>query len=231
MQIVILAGGIASRLYPLTKKIPKSMIKVCEKPFFNYQIDLLKKNQIDEIVMCIGIFSEQIIDYFGDGKKFGISIKYSKENPNDLLGTCGAIKNAEKYLDEVFFVMYGDSYLPINFNDIYEKFLKSKKYGLMTIYKNQNKFDTSNVAIENDLVSIYDKSQKNKNLQYIDYGLSILNKQVLNDIPSNKFVDLEFLFKQMIEKKMLTYYISEERFYEIGSEEGIRDFENFVKSL
>ena len=225
-----MAGGKATRLYPVTKTVPKSMIKIYGKPFFTYQIELLKKNNINNIVMCVGTFSEQIMDYFGDGKKFGVSIKYSIEKPNNLLGTAGALKNAQQYLEDAFFVMYGDSYLPINFNIIYDTFEKSGKLALMTIYKNNNNFDTSNVAINDNLVTIYDKFDTNKNLEYIDYGLLILKKQVLGIIPPRKFVNLDFLINKLIEKKELLAHEIKERFYEIGSLDGIKHFENYIKS-
>ena len=230
LQIAILAGGKATRLYPTTKTISKSMIKICRKPFFTYQIELLKKNNINNIVMCVGTFSEQIVNYFGDGKKFGVSIKYSVEKPNNLLGTAGALKNAQEYLDDTFFVTYGDSYLPIDFSIISDTFKKSGKLALMTVYKNNNNFDTSNVAINANLVTIYNKSAKDKNLEYIDYGLLILKKQVLDIIPSHKFVNLDFLINKLIEKTELLAYEIKERFYEIGSIDGIKDFENYIKS-
>lgn len=231
MQVVILAGGKATRLYPLTRTIPKSMIEICGRPFFEYQIKLLLKNNIKNIVMCVGTFYRQIVDFFGDGQKLGVSIQYSIEDPEKLLGTAGALKNAEKYLDDVFFVMYGDSYLPINFTKVYEKFKNNKKLGLMTIYKNNNKFDKSNVSKLGDLVTVYDKTGKENNLEYIDYGLLILKKEALQMIPSNEFVDLGVLMQKLIEKRELISYEVHDRFYEIGSVSGIKDFETYVKSI
>lgn len=229
MQIVILAGGKATRLIPLTKTIPKSMLNICGKPFFSHQIGLLKKNNIDKIIMCVGIFANNISDFYKDGKDFDISIKYSVEQEQNLLGTAGALKNAELLLEDEFFVMYGDSYLPIDYKQVFEKFKKLEKLGLITVFKNENKFDTSNIAIENSLVTIYDKSGKNKNLQYIDYGLLLLKKKTLDLLPSNTPVDLDFLFHKLIEKKELACHEIFERFYEIGSKNGIKDFENYAK--
>lgn len=231
LQIVILAGGKATRLYPLTRTMPKSMVEIYGKPFFEYQIKLLLKNDIRNIVMCVGTFYQQIVDFFGDGKKLGVSIQYSVEDPEKLLGTAGALKNAEKYMDDVFFVMYGDSYLPIDFTKVYEKFKNNHKLGLMTIYKNNNKFDKSNVSKLDDLVTVYDKTGKGNNLEYIDYGLLILRKETLQMIPPNEFVDLGFLMQKLIEKKELISYEINDRFYEIGSVLGIKDFETYVKSM
>lgn len=230
LQIVILAGGKATRLYPLTKRIAKSMVMIYGKPFLEHQIELLKRNKIDEIVLCVGTFSDQIMEYFGDGKKFGISIKYSIEKQDMLFGTAGALKNAENLLDRFFFVMYGDSYLPVDFHEILSYFEKSGKMGLMSVYKNDDKYDKSNVAIKNGMIEIYDKSGKNEDLSYIDYGLLVLKKETIDLLPKHKFVNLDFLLNKLIEKKELVAYKVTERFYEIGSFNGINDFENYIKS-
>jgi len=230
MQIVILAGGKAKRLYPLTKKIPKSLVEICGKPFLTHQIELLKKNKINDIVLCVGTFSDQIMNHYGDGKDFGVSIRYSLEDVNNLLGTAGALKKAEEFLDKEFMVMYGDSYLPIDFHDVISGFNKSEKMGFMTVFRNQNRFDKSNVDVQNGLVITYDKSGENKELQYIDYGLLVIKKESLKMIPASKFVDLEDLIKLLVEKNELASFIVNERFYEIGSTSGKKDFTEFIKS-
>lgn len=206
------------------------MIEFFGKPFLTYQIELLRKNNVNDIILCVGTFSKQIIDYFGDGKNSGVSINYSIEKPDKLLGTAGALKQAQEHLEEDFFVMYGDSYLPINFNDIFNEFKKSGKLGLMTVYENNNKFDKSNVAVHDGVITLYDKSGENKSLKYIDYGLLVLNKQTLELVPSNEFVNLDFLINELIEKNELYSYEVNERFYEVGSLSGMEDFKNYIKS-
>jgi N-acetyl-alpha-D-muramate 1-phosphate uridylyltransferase len=230
LQIVILAGGKGTRLHPLTQTTPKNMIKVNGKPFLTYQIELLKKNNIYDIVICVGFFSEKIVNYYGDGKKFDVNIRYAFEKTDNLLGTAGALKNAEQYLKDEFFVMYGDSYLPVNFYKIFTEFKRSGKLGLMTIYKNVNKFDKSNTSIANGLVTNYNKSRERSDLQYIDYGLLVLKKKILENIIPQKVIDLDFIIKQLIEKKELAAYEVNERFYEIGSFSGIKDFEKYLDS-
>lgn len=229
--MVILAGGKGTRLHPLTQTMSKNMIEVKGKPFLTYQIELLKKNNIYDIVICAGYFSEQIVNYYGDGKKFDVDIRYSFEKPDNLLGTAGAIKNAQAYLDHEFFVMYGDSYLPINFCDVFNAFKNYKKLGLMTVYKNMNRFDKSNVTIENDLVVTYDKSGKNQKLNYIDYGLLVLKKEIVGGIPPDKLVDLDFVINKLIEQRQLVAYEAKTRFYEIGTLSGISDFEAYLDSV
>ena len=156
MQIAILAGGLATRLQPLTEKIPKSMIMIQGKPFFQYQLEFLKKEGITDIVLCVGHLSEQIETYFGDGKRFGVNITYSKER-DKLLDTAGALKNAERLLEDVFFVMYGDSYLFLDFEAVKGYYRIHNKSALMVVYKNHDIYDKSNVVVEDGMVMRYDK--------------------------------------------------------------------------
>jgi len=228
MQSVILAGGLATRLRPVTQKIPKSMIKLCGKPFLEYQIELLKDNGVFDIVLCIGCLGFQIKEYFGDGKRFEVEIKYS-EDGEKLLGTAGALKKAERYLKDQFFLLYGDSYLPYDYEDI-KKYLNHQDLPvMMVIYKNENRFDRSNVVVENGKVKVYDKKNQTKDMAYIDSGLSILRKKVLELIPENSFFDLEKLYQKLIEEKQLAAYETKQRFFEIGSFEGLKEFENLIK--
>ena len=228
MQCVILAGGLATRLKSITNKIPKSMIKINNKPFLEYQIELLQRNGISEIILCVGYLGEQIEEYFGNGKKLGINIKYSYEN-EQLLGTGGAIRNTLDLLSNYFFVLYGDSYLNVNYKEIYNYFLKINYPALLVIYKNNNKWDRSNVIFKNGIVGIYDKNNYIPEMEFIDYGLSILSERVLNRIPKSVNYDLANLYKDLsIEKKLAGYEVLE-RFYEIGSKEGLKEFENYIK--
>jgi NDP-sugar pyrophosphorylase family protein len=228
-QIVVLAGGKATRLYPLTKDIPKSMVKINSSPFINHQINLFKKNNIRDVVLCIGVFSDQIIDHVGDGSKFGVSVQYSIENEKKLLGTLGALIKAYDLLSDVFFVTFGDSYLEVNYQKIYDKFLHSNKMGLMTVYKNNNKHVASNTTIENGMVTKYDKSN-NCDFEYVDYGISIFRKDVLDFFPKNTNLDLTLLNQKLISIGELAAYEVEQKFYEIGSFKGIKDLENHLQS-
>jgi len=226
MQIVVLCGGKATRLYPLTKKIPKSMIKISGKIFLEHQIDLLKKNGLSDIVLCVGYKAEQIKKYFGDGKNFGVEIKYSSDKKK-LLGTGGALKKAENLLEDSFLVMYGDSYLPFNFQKAIKFFKKSNKLGLMTVFKNLNKYEPSNVEVEKNLVKSYSKKRKTKKMKYIDYGVIIFKKEALKFIPKNKVYNLSKLLQTLIKKKQLLTYPAEKRFYQIGSPEGLEEFKKY----
>ena len=151
MQMVILCGGLATRLGDLAKTIPKSMIDINGKPFLEYQINNLEKNGIKDIILCVGHLSEAIKDYFKDGKKFGVKVKYSYDG-NKLLGPIGAVKNAEPLLEEIFFILYGDSYINVDYQKIYSDFINQNKLGLMVVYRNEDKYDKSNLAVKNGMV-------------------------------------------------------------------------------
>lgn len=228
-QIVVLAGGKATRLYPLTKEIPKSLVPINGVPFIAHQLNLFKKNNISDVVLCIGILSEKIVQYVGNGSKFGISVRYSTEDQSQLLGTLGALRNAYDLLDEIFFVTFGDSYLEINYDKIYHEFNTVNKLGLMTVYRNQNNLVPSNVKISNGMVIEYDKSASN-NFEYVDYGLSIFRKKTLDFFPKEKNLDLTHLNQKLISMKELAAYEIHQKFYEIGTFEGIADLESHLKN-
>ncbi len=227
MQVVILAGGLATRLRSLVEKVPKSMIRINEKPFLEYQIELLKKSGLVDILLCAGYLGSQIKDYFGDGKKFGVSLSYSEEK-QELVGTGGALKKAENLLEDEFFVMYGDSYLLLDYQEITRYFHNFNKRGLMVVYKNHNQFDKSNLVVKNGLVKLYDKKGVNPEMVYIDEGISILKKEILGSFPSNKTFALDEVFQRLIRGKELLAFQTKQRFYEIGSAEGLDDFKKLI---
>jgi len=229
MQVAILAGGLATRLRPLTTTTPKSMVMVHGKPFLAYQLDFLKKDGITDIVLCVGHLNEQIESYFGDGSRFGVRIRYSKEE-GTLLGTAGALRNALDLLDDTFFVMYGDSYLFLDFKEIWKFFHQFNKSGLMVVYKNENRYDTSNVSINGNFVQHYSKTEKTPDMVYIDYGVSILRKRVLEAVRKNEYYSLETLFSSLIGQQQLLSYLTNQRFYEIGSVEGLKEFQDYAET-
>jgi len=228
MQIVILAGGLATRLRPLTLTMPKSMVRILGKPFLEYQLNLLVKQEIRDIVLCTGYLGDQIEEYFGDGSRFGVEIKYSREK-DFLLGTAGALKKAELLLKDEFFVMYGDSYLQVDFWQTEKYFHRFKKKALMIVYCNYDQFDKSNVEVEGNLVKVYSKTSKTQNMVYIDYGLLLFKKSVLKFIPAGQAYPLEEILVAMVNQKELLAYEVDKRFYEIGSLKGLQEFEKMIE--
>jgi NDP-sugar pyrophosphorylase family protein len=229
MQIVILCGGLATRLGDLAKGIPKSMIQINGKPFLEYQIENLKKHRIKDIVLCVGHLFEQIKNYFDDGKKFGVNIKYSYDREKPL-GPIGAVKNAVSLLEDIFFIMYGDSYLNVNFRKVYSYFIQHNKLGLMVVYKNFDKYDKSNLIVKNNMVVSYGEKERTQDMIYIDYGASVLRKKALDLIPKNTFYSTGPFFSKLILKKELLAFEAKERFYHIGNPEALREFRNFFKT-
>jgi len=228
MQMVILAGGLATRMMPLTSKLPKSMLQIKGRPFLEYQLELLKEYEIKDILLCVGYKGELIKNHFGDGRKFGVNLSYSFDG-DKLLGTAGALKKAYKLLNENFFLMYGDSYLPYDYQEIERHFRDSVKLSLMVAYRNQNKFDKSNLLIQDGMIKLYDKTLRGENLEYIDAGLSILKKEVLNLVPEEEPYDLEELYRALISEEEMSAFEVKQRFYQIGSFEGLEEFKNLVE--
>lgn len=227
MQIVVLAGGLGMRLRPLTENMPKSMIPIKGKPFLQYQLEMFKRNGIEDVVLCVGYLAEKIMSYFGDGSMFGIKINYNVEQEK-LLGTAGAIRSAEPYLEEDFFITYGDSYLLLDYKEVMRYFKMFNRLGLMVVYKNFNRYDRSNVVVGDGFVKIYDKEKKTADMIYIDYGLSILKKKSLKLIPLNQVYSLETLFQHLIESKELLAFETNNRFYEIGSFSSLEEFKLLI---
>ncbi|MDI6814832.1 MAG: hypothetical protein QMC90_01940, partial [Dehalococcoidales bacterium] len=167
-------------------------------------------------------------DYFKDGSRFGVNLRYSREDK--LFGTAGALKNAHDLLNEIFFTMYGDSYLFLDFSAIKSYFESQNKLALMTVYKNYDRYDRSNTIVEGGLVKRFSKREKTKDMVYIEYGANIFRKKVLELIPKDKFYSLDELFPRLIEKGELLAFEVKERFYEIGSPSGLKEFEEFIKT-
>lgn len=228
MQIVIMCGGFATRLGDLAKKIPKSMMDIHGKPFLEYQIENLEKQDMKDIVLCTGHLSKKIEEYFGDGSKFDVNIKYSYDIEKPL-GPIGAIKKAESLLNDNFFTMYGDSYLTIDFKKIYNFFEKHEKPACMIVYKNYDKYDKSNIIVKDNMVVGYGMDDRTKDMVYIDYGTSLLNKQTLKKIPKNTYLNTGEFYSNLIKNQDLLAFEVTDRFYHIGNPEALEEFKNYIK--
>lgn len=228
LQVVIICGGLATRLGHLTADRPKSMVTIHGKPFLEYQLAMLKDQGIKDIVLCTGHLGDQIEEYFGNGKRFGVSLKYSIEKA--LLGTAGALKNASPVLQDLFFTMYGDSYLMLDFTEIREFFLRYNALGLMTVYRNEGRYDISNTTVSGEWVSSYEKNCESGEMVYIDYGASLLRKEALSFVPEGVNYPLESLFHTLIEQHDLLAWEVKTRFYEIGSVSGINEFSDYISA-
>ncbi|OGZ71088.1 MAG: hypothetical protein A2904_00020 [Candidatus Staskawiczbacteria bacterium RIFCSPLOWO2_01_FULL_33_9] len=223
MQVVILAGGLGTRLRPLTHTVPKPMVLIKGKPFLEYQLEMLKKNGFEDFILCTGYLGEKIEEYFGNGKKIGIHIKYSKEN--EPLGTGGALKKAENFLEDEFIVVYGDSFLDMDYNAAITYKNKSKKLGTTVVFRNNPKIVKSNIEISQTCeVLNYDKKNEGRS-NYVEAGVHIFQKEVLSFVPENSVFSLEEeLLPILIKKRELNAYITDKRFYDIGTFERLNIF-------
>jgi NDP-sugar pyrophosphorylase family protein len=220
--VAILAGGLATRLRPRTTTIPKSMLPVAGEPFVAHQLRLLAHQGATEIVLCCGYLGEQVEDFVGDGSAFGCRVRYSFDWPT-LRGTGGALRQALPLLGDHFMVIYGDSYLPTDYRAIYRAFLDSGMQGLMTLYRNENLWDRSNVIFREGKILDYDKQTQSPDMLHIDYGLGVIRAQVFSGWDVDEVFDLSSVYRSLIDKEALAGYEVAERFYEIGSHEGLNE--------
>ena len=226
LPVAILAGGLATRLHPITEKIPKALIDVAGKPFVHRQLEYLRGQGIRRVVMCTGYRADQIEAVVGDGEAFGLNVSYSPDGPV-LLGTGGALRQALALLGGSFFVLYGDAFLPCNFQHVEQAFVHSKQQALMTVFRNSNQWDRSNVVFREGRIIEYNKHAPRPEMEFIDYGLGILSADVLSSYPAAQPFDLAQVYHELSLDQKLAGYEVKERFYEIGSFEGLKEAEAY----
>ncbi len=219
----------ATRLRPITAKIPKLLVEVAGEPFFSHQIRLLKAAGLTKIVLCVGYLGEMIVDLYGDGAKWGVQIDYAFDGPK-LLGTGGALIAALPKLGDAFYVLYGDSYLPVDYRAVGDFFLRSGQLGLMTVYENHGRYDTSNVEFSDGEIRHYDKKIKTPAMHHIDYGLGLFRAAAFDGFPRDAVVDLAEVQKSLVARRQLAGYEIKQRFYEIGSHEGLQELDTLLRS-
>jgi len=229
IPVAILAGGLATRLRPITEKIPKSLVPIAGRPFLAHQLELLRSRDVRRAILCVGYLGEMIQRNFGNGEEFGVKLDYSFDGEK-LLGTGGAIKRALPLLGDEFFVLYGDSFLPVDYAPIAEFFHRSGKLGCMTVYRNEGKYDTSNVFFRDGEIVIYDKKTKLPEMRHIDYGLSLFKREAFDAYPINQPFDLAEVMGKLVREKQLAGHEVRERFYEIGSPAGLAELETLLQS-
>ncbi len=226
LPIAILAGGLATRLRPATEKIPKALIDINGEPFVSHQLRLLKEAGAERVVICIGHLGESIREFVGDGRRFGLQVEYSPDGP-ELRGTAGAIRNALPLLGEQFFVLYGDSYLPCDYRAVERTFLESGKPGLMTVFRNRNQWEKSNVEFEDGRIIAYEKRMTTARMEHVDYGLSVFERSVFA-ASGSQATDLTAIFQGLIASDGLAGFEVRERFYEVGSWNGIQTLRAYL---
>ena len=231
MQVVILAGGLGTRLREVTGDLPKSLVPVAGRPFIDHQLALLFGAGLERVLLCLGHGADQVRAHVGDGSRFRVSVSYVEEDPGALLGTGGALVNALSSLDETFLVLYGDSYLPTDYRAVVSAFSKSRTGALMTVFRNEGNWDSSNVRIDGDKVIHYSKQTKSGEADHIDYGLSAFNRSVIEEYRDAVMpLDLSVILERLVAEGGLAAHEVSERFYEVGTAQGLRDLEVFLTS-
>ena len=226
LPVAILAGGLATRLRPITGKIPKSLVEIAGEPFLAHQLRLLHSRGIRRAVLCVGHLGEMIERDFGNGA-FGVELRYSFDGPT-LLGTGGAIRQALPLLGETFFVLYGDSYLPIDYAAVAAAWKTSGQPALMTVFRNEGAWDTSNVEFTDGRIVRYDKHERTPAMRHIDYGLSVFTALVFADRPAGAAFDLADLQRDLVAQGRMAGHEVRERFYEVGSHSGLADINQLL---
>ncbi len=225
--VVLLAGGLATRLRPITEKIPKALVTVAGQPFIVHQLRLLESHGVRSVLILAWYRGEMIRDFVGDGSQFGLNVQYSFEGDHPL-GTAGAIRFALPLLNGPFFVLYGDSFLPCDYAGIQAHFDRHSQPGLMTVYRNEGKWDTSNVEMGNGQILCYNKQKRTPRMEFIDYGLGIFQPNVFASLAPGQSFDLAEIYQRLVDAKQLLAYEVEQRFYEVGSFEGLHELDELL---
>ncbi len=227
LPIAILAGGLATRLRPLTEKIPKALIDIAGAPFIAHQLRMLKAAGLARVVICAGHLGEMIRECVGDGSRFGLAVEYSFDGPR-LLGTAGALRKAMPLLGDEFLVIYGDSYLPCDYLAVQRAFRASGRPALMTVYRNEGLYDASNVEYADGRILAYDKKNRTDRMRHIDYGLGALSARAMEAVPDGEPFDLAALYGDLLRRDQLAAFEVTQRFYEIGSREGLDELRRLL---
>lgn len=231
IQVVVLMGGLGTRLKEYTKTCPKSLVPVCGKPFFDYELELLVQWGFRRFLFLIGYHADMIREHYGDGSSRGISITYC-EDGEKLLGTGGAVRRALPLLDDDFMLIYGDSFMDIDYEETIYRYLKGKESGsraLMTVLRNNDRFDKSNVIMENGRILLYDKHETVPEMNCIDYGICMYEKSLFEDYPEEEAFDIAVIQTALSKEGKLEAHQVTKRFYEIGSEASLKEFEDYVR--
>lgn len=226
LPVAILAGGLATRLGPLTESLPKSLLDVAGKPFAVRQIELLSQHGLSEIVLCLGHLGQQVEAALGSGSDLNVQLEYVFDGERQL-GTGGALRKALPFLGDAFLVLYGDSYLVCDYQAIIRRFQESGKEGLMTVFRNDGQWDRSNVVFREGKIVCYDKELNSPGMQYIDYGLGLFKSEALSRYPADTRFDLVTVYQNLLARDELAGYEVESRFYEIGSVAGLQEMRDY----
>jgi NDP-sugar pyrophosphorylase family protein len=227
VPVAILAGGLATRMRPITERVPKALIEVAGRPFVEHQLELLRENGVRRVVLCVGFLGKRVEQRIGDGSAFGLDVRYSYDGDR-LLGTGGALRRAAPLLGPLFWILYGDSYLDLDYPSVLNHFLGTDALGLMTVLQNDNRWDQSNLLFRDGRLLCYSKRRPTPDMMHIDYGLSLLREEALRRVPAGEPSDLAELFSGLVAEGRMAGYEVRRRFYEIGSHRGLEETQEYL---
>lgn len=226
--VVIIAGGLGTRIKQLSGPLPKALVPVNGKPFIDHQMGLLEKNGVSDVVLCLGHGADAIVEHVGDGSSFNLRVQYSFDGEK-LLGTAGAVKKASEKLADEFLVLFGDSYLDVEYQPIYKAFSNSSKQALMTVFRNEDRFIPSNILFADGAIKGYSKEPGTRKMQHCDFGLSCYKAAAFENVTETP-CDLALVTDKLISGDQLAGFEVSRRFYEVGTPEGVRELEQYLLS-
>jgi N-acetyl-alpha-D-muramate 1-phosphate uridylyltransferase len=229
LPVAILAGGLATRLLPVTESIPKSLVDVGGRPFIAHQLDLLSRHGLTDIVLLVGHLGQMLREALGHGESLGVRLRYVFDGA-ERMGTGGAVRGALAELGDAFFVLYGDSYLECDYGAVERAFLASGKSALMTVCRNEDRWDRSNVRLEGQRIVTYDKVRRTAEMRHIDYGLGAFKRPAFVQWPADCAFDLAAVYQRLLSCDDLAGYEGHSRFYEIGSPSGLEETRTYLEA-
>jgi N-acetyl-alpha-D-muramate 1-phosphate uridylyltransferase len=227
LPVCILAGGLGTRLGQVVADTPKPLLEVAGEPFLRHQLRLLSAHGASRVVICVGYRGELIEAVLGDGSDLGLEVRYVYDGPT-LRGTAGAVRGALDMLGDAFLVLYGDTYLRLDYAAAQRAFEASGCPALMTVLRNEGRWDTSNVVLRGERVAIYDKARPTPDMAWIDYGLGAMHASALEAADADE-PDLACVYHELAARGELAAYVATERFYEIGTPAALAETDAFLR--
>ncbi len=233
MQCVVLAGGRGTRMRPFTDTRPKCLVPVAGRPFIDWQLAWLASEEVRRVLLSVGYRAELVRQHVGDGSRFGLEVDYV-EDGEPLLGTAGALRRSfdEEKLGPTFFLLYGDSYLPVRLREVSAAYHQRRAPVLMTLYEDPGRLERPNAVYQEGMVTRYEKGlpAAPPDMRHVDFGLSVWDRRVIPEwIPSGATKDLAVVFDGLSREGRLAGLEVRQRFYEVGSIDGLRDLEALIE--
>jgi histidinol-phosphate phosphatase family protein len=226
-QAVILAGGRGTRLRPITDTCPKPMIRIHDRPFLEYLVEMLRDQGFERILLLLGYMPQVIQDYFGDGSRWGVKIECLVSAVEDETGR--RVKLAEPYLDPCFLLMYCDNYWPMQMDKMWPRFVAADTLAMVTVYSNKDKYSKDCVQIDqDDYVLLYDKSRTSSGLKGVEIGYAFMKKPAVELLPDDNVGFEETVYPWLAERRQLLAYVTDHRYYSVGSHDRLSLTEDFL---